>query len=64
MPRVRHLNPSTIEDKALKALGLEDAHVNSGWFVDDVEKTYVSKVYGHGILTINMTTGDWEFDPY
>lgn len=42
----------------------KDASVNIGWAVDEVEMTYSSKVYGHGVVTTDMVTLESSFTEF
>lgn len=37
---------------------------NYGWAVDEVEKVVMTKVYGHGIVTTDLTTGKTSFEEF
>jgi hypothetical protein len=38
-----------------------NAHVNSGWAVDEVEEEIATKVYGHGVLVTHVPTLEHTF---
>lgn len=37
---------------------------NYGWAVDEVYEVISTKVYGFGVLTTSMTTGEHTYEPF